>query len=111
MTLDTNDPGTEIDDDDTDLVVEEDPAGVHVVALAGHVQGRQTVLGLGRYRSSSLEHRVHYVLVARPGGAVEGGEAVPGLGLEVGALVQQQPHHVTLAPLGGHVQRSDVVLK
>ena len=92
-------------------MVEEDPAGIHVVALAGHVQGRQAVLGLGGYRSSALQHRVHHVLVAGPGGAVEGGQTVPGLGLEVGALVQQQPHHVTLAPLGRHVQRSDVVLK
>ena len=32
---------------DTDLMVEEDPAGINVVSLAGHVQGRQTILGLG----------------------------------------------------------------
>ena len=111
MTLDTNDPGTEIDDNDTDLVVEEDPAGVHVVALAGHVQGRQAVLGLGGDGRPALQHRVNHVLVAGPGGAVEGGQPVPGLGLEVGALVQQQPNHVALTPLGGHVQRRDVVLK
>ena len=66
MTLDTNDPGTEIDDDDTDLVVEEDPAGVHVVSLAGHVQGSQTVLGLGGDGRPALQHRVHYILVTRP---------------------------------------------
>ena len=47
-------------------MVEEDPAGVHVVSLARHVQGRQAVLGLGGDGRSALQHSVHYVLVTRP---------------------------------------------
>ena len=71
------------------LVVEEDTGSVHVVPLGGHVERGQTVLGLGRDGSSSLEHHVHHVLVTGPGGAVQGGKAIPGLGLQVRSLVQE----------------------
>ena len=47
-------------------MVEEDPAGVHMIALARHVQRRQPVLGLGGDWRPALQHRVHYVLVTRP---------------------------------------------
>ena len=47
-------------------MVEEDPAGVHVIALARHVQRRQTVLGLGGDGRPALQHRIHYILVTRP---------------------------------------------
>ena len=47
-------------------MVEEDPAGVYMVALARHVQRRQTVLGLGGDGRPTLQHSVHYILVTRP---------------------------------------------
>ena len=87
------------------------PGCVDVVALAGHVQRCEAVLGLGRDGSSPLEHHVHHVLVSGPGSAVQRGQPVPGLRLQVGALVQEQSDHVGLPPLGGDVQRGDVVLK
>lgn len=82
-----------------------------MVALAGHVQGRQPVLGLGGDGSSSLEHHVHHVLVAGAGRAVERGQPVAGFGLQVGPLVQKQGYHVCFPPFCCHVQWGDVVLK
>ena len=87
------------------------PGCIDVIALAGHVQGRQPVLGLGGNRSSSLEHHVHYILVAGAGRAVERGQPVAGLGLQIGSLVQEQGDHVSFPPFCCHVQWGDVVLK
>ena len=87
------------------------PGCIDVIALAGHVQGRQPVLGLGGNRSSSLEHHVHYGLVAGAGCAVERGQPVAGLGLQISSLVQEQGDHVSFPPFCSHVQWGNVVLK
>jgi len=68
-------------------VIEEDSSCFYVVALSGHVQAREAVLGLGVDRGAAVEQKLDDLIVARAGGTVEGSKAVAGLDIDLCACV------------------------
>ena len=81
-----------------------------MVALSGHMQGRETVLCFGVDGGVSGEEQLDDLLVTRPGSAMKRSETVTRFDVNLGAVIEQQVDTVSLAPFGGHVEWSDVLL-
>jgi len=56
---------------DIGVTQQQQPGAVGVVALDGHVQRTEPVLGLGHHRRLAIQQQVNHLVVAASGGTVQ----------------------------------------